>query len=61
MMFVRIALMAALGVLLGYLAGVFMFAEFDITIWQARDRALVAFLMLIGGAFMAIVGGLNNV
>ena len=61
MMFVRIAFMAALGVLLGYLVGVFMFAEFDITKWQAHGRAFVAGLMVMGGVLMAIVGGLNNV
>lgn len=36
---IRICLLASIGVLLGYLGGVFIFAGFDITQWATADRA----------------------
>lgn len=56
---IRICLLVSIGVLLGYLGGVFIFAGFDITQWAA-DRAITAVSMPTAGVLGAGVGSFET-
>lgn len=57
---IRICLLASIGVLLGYLGGVFIFAGFDITQWATVDRAITAVGMPTAGVLGAGVGSFET-